>query len=342
MATCFLTGVSKSPVGGFVDAVLRGVGQVFLQNNPLSGLLFLVGVFLSNCVVGLYALLGVAVSTATALAAGVDRSTVQRGFYGFNGTLTAVGLATYVKHGYALVGYVVLASMAVPVLTAATRDFLSSEHLPTLTAVFVLTAWTFLAGLRQFSHFTGSPAFARPHLPVGTPHTSGALTPSDLLFGFFNGFSQVLLQTGLWTGAAFLVGILVNSRLSAVVAAIGSLIGLGIGWAFGMPAGTLHEGIPGYNAVLTAIALGGLYYLLSLWSAVLAALAAVASVVVYAMFATVLAPIGLPVLTAPFVATTWACIFAAASFTRLRAVHPADAGTPEANLRSTRSSPGKA
>ncbi|MFI9599438.1 urea transporter [Streptomyces sp. NPDC052043] len=342
MVACSLTGISKSPVGGFFDAALRGVGQVFLQNNPLTGLLFLVGIFLSSYVTGLYALLGVAVSTATALAAGVDRSTVRRGLYGFNGTLVAIALATYVRHGYALVGYVVLASMAAAVLTAAIHDFLNSEHVPTLTAAFVLTAWIFLAGLRQFSHFTSSPASARPQLPAGIPHTSGALTPSDLLFGFFNGFSQVLLQTGLWTGVAFLVGILVNSRLSAVVAAIGSLIGLGIGWAFGMPAGTLHDGIPGYNAVLTAIALGGLYYLLSRWSAVFAAIAAATSVVVYAMFATVLSPAGLPVLTAPFVATTWACIFAADSLTRLRAVHPADAGTPEVNLRSARSSPGRA
>lgn len=322
-------------MGDFVDSVLRGVGQVFLQNNPLTGALFLAGIFVSSYVAGLFALLGAAVSTATGVVAGVVPSAIRQGLYGFNGTLVAIDLAAYLRHGYALIGYVVFASIAAAVLTAAIYDFLNSQHVPTLTAAFVLTTWVFLAAVRQFSHLASSASLTRPHLPVEILHAGGALLPSDLLYGFFNGFSQVLLQSGLWTGGLFLVGILVNSRVSAVVAGVASLIGLAVGWGFGVPIHTLHAGTVGYNAVLTAIALGGVYYLFGWGSVILAAVAAAASVVVYAMFSTILAPVGLPVVTAPFVATTWACVFASSSLTNLRAIHPEDAGTPETNLRST-------
>lgn len=53
------------------------------------------------------------------------------------------------------------------------------------------------------------------------------------------------------------------------------------------------------------------------------------------MLATILRSVGLPVLTAAFVATTWVCLFAATSLTHLRTVHPEDATTPEGNLAST-------
>ena len=38
----------RSPVANFADHVLRGIGQVMLQNNPVSGLLFLIGIFVSS------------------------------------------------------------------------------------------------------------------------------------------------------------------------------------------------------------------------------------------------------------------------------------------------------
>ncbi|WP_328917523.1 urea transporter [Streptomyces sp. NBC_00223] len=324
----------KSPVGGFVDTVLRGVGQVLLQNNPLSGAIFLAGIFVSSWVAGLYALLGTVVATGTALLVGVPGASVRQGLYGFNGTLTAIGLAAYVTRGPALVGYVVFACSAVTIVAAAIYNFVNSEHVPTLTAAFVATAWVFLAGLRQFGALGGAAALTAPRLPTRSSSGASTPTPSDLLFGFFHGFAEVMLQTSVWTGVALLVGILVNSRISAIAAAAGSLIGFGVAWGLGASETTLRGGLAGYNAVLTAIALAGLYYLLSYRSALFAAVAAAVSVVVEGMFGTVLAPVGLPTLTAPFVVTTWLCLFAASSFTRLHAVHPEDATTPEANLRS--------
>ena len=36
------------PAVGVIDTLLRGVGQVMFQNNPITGLLFLVGIFINS------------------------------------------------------------------------------------------------------------------------------------------------------------------------------------------------------------------------------------------------------------------------------------------------------
>jgi urea transporter len=52
---------------GFVDWVLRGIGQVVFQNNPLSGAVILAGIFYNSWIYGTVCLFGTIISTLTAL-----------------------------------------------------------------------------------------------------------------------------------------------------------------------------------------------------------------------------------------------------------------------------------
>lgn len=328
-----LAALRESAVGSFGEWVLRGVGQIFLQNNPLSGALFLLAIFLSSWFSGIDAIIGTVVATGSALLLGVPRDSIKNGLYGFNGALTAIALTVFVTHGWKLVIYVIVAAAASTVLTAALQNFLHSSHIPGLTAGFVATAWLFVAGLRQFGHLTEqSRSILEARLPQVAHRPAGTLDLYDVVTGFFDGIAQVVLQTGVWSGVIILIGLLVNSRITALAAAVGSLAGFGTGWVLGMPHYVLANGLAGYNSVLTVIALGGLYYVLSVRSAIFAVCAGIITAVAHGSMMTILAPFGLPVITAPFVLVTWSCLFAASSLTALRPVHPADALTPEGNL----------
>ncbi|MBS0612604.1 MAG: urea transporter, partial [Proteobacteria bacterium] len=68
---------------GFVDSVLRGIGQVMLQDNSYTGLLFVIGIFFNSILFGWAVLLGTTASTATAMLLGVDRSHLRAGLFGF-------------------------------------------------------------------------------------------------------------------------------------------------------------------------------------------------------------------------------------------------------------------
>lgn len=50
----------------FVSALLKGVGQIMLQNNAWTGLLFLVGIFYDDNTMGVAAIVAAATGTMTA------------------------------------------------------------------------------------------------------------------------------------------------------------------------------------------------------------------------------------------------------------------------------------
>ena len=95
----------RNPLVGFVDTLLRGCGQVMFQNNPLTGFLFLVGIFVNSALLGLAGLIGLLASTLTALLLRADRSMVRAGLFGFNGILVGIGLAFFLCWDALLVVY---------------------------------------------------------------------------------------------------------------------------------------------------------------------------------------------------------------------------------------------
>ena len=56
--------VDDNPALAFVDSCLRGVGQVVFMNNPITGLLILVAMFVGEAWLGFAGVLGLVVSTA--------------------------------------------------------------------------------------------------------------------------------------------------------------------------------------------------------------------------------------------------------------------------------------
>lgn len=306
---------------GFMDSVLRGVGQVMFQDNPWTGLLFLIGIFFNQWVWGLFALLGTACATAAARLWGAPEHDIRHGLYGFNGTLTALALGLYLRPGAAVLAYILLGSVVSSVFMAAIARASGGRA---LTAPFVLTTWVFVGGIGLFSHVHSAAALAPPHLGAGGGAATAVLGLAGTGAGVLNGVAQVMLQQNPWTGLIFLVALVVNSRRACVAAALGSAIALGAGWALGAAPEALRAGLFGFNAVLTAIAVGSLYFLLRRATLLLTLLAVFVSTLLYATMVVAFSPLGLPVVTAPFVLTTWVCLLAQGPWSRLRApeAHP--------------------
>jgi urea transporter len=342
-ADSWATMAQRNPAVAVVDTLLRGVGQVMFQNNPLTGLLFLVGIFVNSLKFGGVALLGVAASTLAAYLLGADRALIRNGLFGFNGVLVGIGLAFFLEFDVLLAVYIVLGAAVSTIVMMALINLLSPWDMPALTAPFVLTTWLLLFAVYQFEflHPTEliAPLAPDPEAAVQTELRelatgAGGLTVANLAHGFFRGVGEVMFQDNLLTGVIFLVAILVNSRISAAFAAVGSALALLTALALGGDGVAIYHGLYGFNAVLCAIALGGLFFVLTWKSALYALLAAVFSVPVFAAIAVLLSPIGMPALTAPFVLTTWLFLWPKASFGALQPVALADVTTAE-NIRAS-------
>jgi len=124
--------------GGFIEEVLRGEAEVMLGANVVTGILFLVGIALSDVWHAGMALLGSVVGTAMADYHGDPTQAISIGIYGYNAALAA--MAMFLKRK----------SLTLPILaallaTGMTEFFPKALGVPALTGPFVAASWLMLA-----------------------------------------------------------------------------------------------------------------------------------------------------------------------------------------------------
>lgn len=303
----------------FLDTVLRGVGQVMLQNNSYAGMLFLIGIFYNSTLFGLAAVVGASVNTATAMLLGVDRSLVRAGMFGFNGALVAIALLYFLQPDILTWACVMLACACSTVVMAAMLNLLRAWKLPVLTAPFVFTALCFFLAIARFGRLHSTHLLPTAGLPTSVA-VEGVVTASTVMEGLFNGVAQVFFQGNVVTGLVFVVGLLISSRAACAAALLGSLTGLLVAWGMGAAEPAIRSGAFGFNSVLTAIAMGSVFLVLDAGGLAYGLVATVATAVVFAATSAALEPLGVPALTFPFVLVVWLFVLASPLFPRIRTV----------------------
>lgn len=266
----------------FIQTILRGVGQVMLQNSPYSGVFFLAGLFYADLLTGFAAIAGTVVSTATALSLSYPKEDIESGIYGFNGTLVGIALFFFFGPSIASVSALVAgAALSTPL------NFYLKKVIPPFTASFVSVTWLAIYLLVCAFHFD---------IPASVP-TAHSI---DLFSGSAKGFGQVMFQENSVTGILFLLGLLVSSRIASAYAIYAALVGLFFGVLLSVPNSLINAGLMGYNGILCAVALADNRRSTFFWIT----LAAFLSVVVTLVFSRV----GVIALTAPFLLSTWAIL----------------------------------
>ena len=119
---------------------LRGLGQIMLQENAATGLLFLIGIAWASPVMALAAWLAVCCGTATAILLKYDRAEIEQGLYGFSAALVGVALVLFRGIG----PLVWLAIVAGSVGAAIVQRFFIARKIPVFTLPFVLVTWVLL------------------------------------------------------------------------------------------------------------------------------------------------------------------------------------------------------
>lgn len=119
----------------------RGIGQVMFQNNALSGLLMLVGIFLNSWQLGVLAVGGNIISTLAACISGYGRDDIKNGLYGFNGTLIGIAVGVFMQLS---LWSLLLMAVASCFSTWIVRLFSRQHSLPGFTAPFIFSVWILL------------------------------------------------------------------------------------------------------------------------------------------------------------------------------------------------------
>ncbi|MCX5517333.1 urea transporter [Kaistia defluvii] len=322
---------------GFVDWSLRGIGQVVFQNNPLSGLIILLALFFNSAVYGAICILGVVVATATAVLLKADRGLIRDGLFGFNGALVGLALVAFTSADFRsgampsfhMTIYIVFAAAMTTIAFSTIATLLGPHKVAALTSPFVLVGWLFLFAVLKFAAIEAGP-LAKPVSPDQYDAAIAYALPTWYM-GIGNAIGQIFFQDNWIAGYLIVIGIAVNSRISAGMALIGAAGAALVAGVFGGPEGAIRDGLFGYNAALTAIALGGFFLVLTWRSFAYTLFGIVVTTWLWASVAIFLKPIGMPVLTSTFVLVTWLMLIGQYGFKALVPVPPAEATNPEDN-----------
>jgi urea transporter len=336
--------VEANPVTDFVDYCLRGVGQVVFMNNPITGLLILIGMFVASAWLGVAALIGLVSSTLVGILIGVDRGLIRAGLFGFNGILVGAGLSLFLTPDWdgLVIVWIIIVSGFSSILMATLATVFQAWNVPPFTLPFNFATLLFLVAGLQLAHAELGPLVGPAEVQslgdnVETVLRSveGAASANDVegwANAIMRGISQLFFANDVVTGVLIIAGIAVASRVAAVFALIGSAVGMLTGLALGASGIAVWNGLWGFNSFDACLAIGGVFYVLSIRSAVLAVACAIFTAVLFGAISALFIPWGLPALTLPFCFGTLAFTIMKYSSDKLVPVEPADITTPEGNL----------
>lgn len=341
----------QNPLLDFVDYCLRGVGQVCLLNSPVTGVFILAGLFVFDAWHGVAALVGLTVSTLTALLLGFDRAGIRAGLFGFNGLLVGAGLATSLGPSWdgTVFGWIILIAALSSVFHAALAAIMvRAWGIPPFTLAFNFATLMFLVGALNFTHgrfglahdrFGGVVAPSEPE--IGGVNSaffavSGDSQASDILTAIFNGIGQLFFAEDVVAGILIIVGVLFCSRIAGIMALVGSTIGMLTGLAVGASGATIYHGLWSFNSFAAALAIGGVFFVFSFRSFGLGVGCAILAALIFGALTSFFEPWGLPALTLPFCFATIIFVLLRYATTSVEAVEIEDITTPEEHLARAR------
>jgi urea transporter len=342
--------VDGNPFLAFVDSCLRGVGQVCFMNNPVTGLAILIAMFVAEGWLGFAGALGVVASTLTAVLVGIDRGAIRIGLFGFNGVLVGGAFSLFLQpdwSGLVMVWIVIVAGFSSILHAALANVFLGSWKVPPYTLAFNFMTLIFLIGAINYANGKLGGLVAPADAQVTQNSVSGTLrsaadaASANNLDGFvnavFRGIGQLFFANSVWAGIIIVVGLACCSRIAAIFALVGSIAGMLTGLAVGASGVAIYNGLWGFNGFDAALAVAGVFFVLSVRSAILGVLCAIFASLLFGAIGTLFIPWGLPALTLPFCFATLAFTLLKGAAPALEAVEAADITTPEEHLARSRS-----
>jgi urea transporter len=228
-----------------IKYVLRGISQVIIVNNSLSGIVILSALYVGGgALLGTLALSCAVVSTLLAKRAYSDVDSVKSGLEGYNACLVGCAFSVFVSRewdaGMFFAG--LFCGVASSFVNLSLKAFF---NIPTFTFAFNLTIIAYVL-------FGMSDPGPLPDLPP---------TAINIILCPLRGISQIWVVNSWVAGSLILVGVAIDSVGIALYALCGSIVGCITGYIFGGDdnLAKVLNGLHGFNSSLMACAIAVFY-----------------------------------------------------------------------------------
>jgi urea transporter len=266
---------------------MSGIAQVVVQPCSLSGLIILASIAIHSWKMAMGALLGSVIGTATAKLLASDSKDITLGIFGYNATLIGIANIYFFQTTVTTVVIFILSCVLSVFVTKWIPKYLK---LPTFTAPFVFITWfvILIQDLVKLKPATNILNF------TDNIHTAG----------LGEAVGQVYIQGNGITGVVMLLAILLCSKSSFIWALAATILTWLLAHSLNYLDTNIQNGLYGFSAVLTAIALQNMKPIIFPLIAIV--------LTVFVTQAFILS--GWPSLTAPFVFVSWIVTVAYISF----------------------------
>lgn len=291
----------RKALGWLIVSSLKGISQVMLIENAISGLIILAAITIASYSLGIITFLSAIIGTLIGKAGGADQEGVSQGLYGYNSVLTGMALFLFLRGDdrwiIALFGAAIAA-----IFSAAMMYFMRQSDMPILTFPFIALTWFLLMATYRLVSFKISPELVPQTLSNWHLNITGEIHWID---GIFTGIGQIFFLNHNLSGLLLFAAIFWAGWKFGVYAIIGNIAALLTSFGLGGEHPLIFSGLYGYNAILTIIAVSIVFKEKERNGLLIGIFAACLTVLITASISTWLLPFGLPTLTMPFVLCTW-------------------------------------
>ena len=283
----------------YYRSTFNSYSAVYFSDNKLFAVILIAVTFI-NPQAGLSGLIAVTVANLLAYLMGYNEFTISRGYYGFNSLLVGLGLGVTYAPGLPFFILLVFASMLTFFLTIAMEGIIGKYALPFLSVPFLFAIWLIFIATGHYKSLIISQSgiyvlneiySVGGNELVNHYHQLTNFAIPESLGIYFKSLGAIFFQYSLLGGILIALGLLLYSRISFTLSLIGFFTAYYFYQFIGGNINELSYNYIGFNFILTAIAIGGVFIVPSrssyLWVILLTPLIAIvtsASTVVFWTF----------------------------------------------------------
>jgi urea transporter/murein DD-endopeptidase MepM/ murein hydrolase activator NlpD len=289
------------------DSIACSYSQVFFSDNRWFALLLGVATFVDPYT-GISGLLCVTFAVILAQVLGFNPVLIRNGTYTYNVLLVGLAIGFYFSFNPAFFVMLFLASFLTLMISAWMASSFGAKRVPFLSLPFVFSTWVMLLSTRTFQTVKLSGrlpgalynwgSFGGASL-ISIYHKTSEFIP-HLAVIYFKSIGAIFFQYNIVSGLLIAIGILVCSRIAFSLSIIGFICGYFFSYFIQGDMSELEYSYIGFNFILSAIAIGGFFFVPSTRSYLLAVISAPLIVLVISGLGTVSSSYQLPLYSLPF------------------------------------------
>ena len=309
-----------------LDAVLNSYSQIFFSPNRMVGAILLGASFVAP-VSGAFGLLAVLVALGTAKAFRFSQETAGLGLLSYNALLVGLGIGALYEPTFTTLGLLMVAAFFSVLATAALNSALGvTFNLPSLTLPFLVVFYLVTAL-----------ALLVVGVDANAWHYNSTLEGEWLwhpLASYLKSMGAIFFLPRVDAGLFLVIALLVYSRIGFILSLMGFAVAYPVSlYLVAVPDASLHL-MMGYNLILVAVALGGVWFVPRFTSFLFALGGVLIGAILTIGGRALLDRMGLSLLILPFNLTVIPMLYAMRQRTRDGSPKAVDfgMGTPEQNL----------